>query len=321
MYTRHIAPPELACTPRTSLDPKHYPTTDAVMKDLKTCSRRLQIVLSSYGDDLRILDRLYYKSKNQHRMALYFKRVSEIRRYAQRLTDMNVLDTVETLRAAFFGVTSSKDQKSTRAAWNHVPNARYVAFVSERLAACSALILKMYERLLEAYRHFALAMQSGAFIQLILLFAGITSRMLALVHELEDALQTGASICRRILDIIDPNHTHKVRCASTQSLEPAKAFVHIVNTPVIDPDVVLEDLGDTVTRLIHTDTPKDSSRPSEGLSMDDIIIVGAAVPSVAPEANGVNLPPVKVTVKRKNGSEKRPKKERRRNEIDDIFGF
>lgn len=45
-------------------------------------------------------------------------------------------------------------------------------------------------------------MQTGAFVQLIVLFAAISSRTSVLSSELEEALQLGISACNRILIII-----------------------------------------------------------------------------------------------------------------------
>lgn len=52
------------------------------------------------------------------------------------------------------------------------------------------------------FSHFALAMQTGAFVQLIILFVAISSRMSVLSLELEEALQLGISTCNRLLVII-----------------------------------------------------------------------------------------------------------------------
>jgi hypothetical protein len=59
--------------------------------------------MSAQENELKILERLYYKGKNQHRAALFWKRVAEIRRCGQRLDKVGVLDIVERLRCSFFG--------------------------------------------------------------------------------------------------------------------------------------------------------------------------------------------------------------------------
>ncbi|EGN93226.1 hypothetical protein SERLA73DRAFT_16640, partial [Serpula lacrymans var. lacrymans S7.3] len=97
---------------------------DASLKDLKTCSRRLQTVSAIVGDELKILERLYYKGKNQHRSALFWKRVVEIRRYGRRLSEASLWETLELFRCSFFGANSF--QKFMKGSWNHYPNLPYV---------------------------------------------------------------------------------------------------------------------------------------------------------------------------------------------------
>lgn len=97
--------PPISFSPRASLATCSHSTVDGLLKDLKAYSRRLQAALASYQDEMHVLERLYYKSKNQHRMALFFKRVSEIRRYGWRLLEVNISDYMRLLRASFYGVT------------------------------------------------------------------------------------------------------------------------------------------------------------------------------------------------------------------------
>ncbi|KAJ3005396.1 hypothetical protein NUW54_g4353 [Trametes sanguinea] len=100
---RHVKPPTLVCTPRASVDAAHPPTIDSVLKQLKACSRRLQAALSMHRTELQVLERLYYKGKNQHRTALFWQRVAEMRRLGGRVDEMHIDDVVESLRLAFWG--------------------------------------------------------------------------------------------------------------------------------------------------------------------------------------------------------------------------
>lgn len=102
---RNCPPPTVSFSPRASLDSSSHSTVDGILKDLKAYSRRLQAALASYQDEMHVLERLYYKSKNQHRMALFFKRVSEIRRYGWRLLEVNISEHMQLLRASFYGAT------------------------------------------------------------------------------------------------------------------------------------------------------------------------------------------------------------------------
>ncbi|KAH7916045.1 hypothetical protein BJ138DRAFT_1076218 [Hygrophoropsis aurantiaca] len=360
MHPRCPNPPKLICSPRSSIELNQHSNIDSVLKELKASSRRLRTIISSFGDDLKILERLYYKSKNQHRMALFFKRTTEIRRYGQRLVEMKIVDTVDTLRTSFFGASN---QKSTRVAWNHVPNSLYVIFVAERLTACSTLITKvpgkLYvfnegilivgqtdERLLKAHRHFALAMQSGAFIQLILLFSGIASRMLSLVQELQESLKTSISICQRILCILNPSYTLKSPQHVGQISRPVEPFVLQGDASTAELDSYNEDLGTSIRRSsstqshklpprrVDTDHHDTETRESSIIPVPELIISGVSaffhtsdslipsrsVPTTdAPVPN--TIPQVKETKRRTQSGERLKKAKTRKNEIDDIFGL
>ncbi|KII88572.1 hypothetical protein PLICRDRAFT_110740 [Plicaturopsis crispa FD-325 SS-3] len=144
----HVSAPRNASTPlsfsaRSSLDPSSYAPIDSILKNLKTCSRRLQTALSAHRDEMQILERLHYKGKNQHRSALFWRRVTEIRRYGMRLHGVGLYGILETLRASFFGVSSAQNQKALKGSWTHVPNSRYVEFAIERLHACTSLVSKV----------------------------------------------------------------------------------------------------------------------------------------------------------------------------------
>lgn len=102
---RWKTPPALNLSLRKSTDPSSYALVDAALKDLKICLRRLQFTHSTFRDDLQILQRLYYKGKNQHRYALFWKHTSELRKYGERLDGLGLLSILELTRCSFFGVT------------------------------------------------------------------------------------------------------------------------------------------------------------------------------------------------------------------------
>lgn len=104
---RDPSTPSISCLPRDSLHTSNSAAIDSALKELKTTSRRLKTIISFFHDELNILERLYYKGKNQHRSALFWKRVVELKRFAERLNGMNVSNTLEQMRCSFFGITST----------------------------------------------------------------------------------------------------------------------------------------------------------------------------------------------------------------------
>lgn len=105
--------------------------------------------------------------------------------------------------------------------------------------------------------HFALAMQSGAFVQVIILFIAISSRMSMLSSQLEETLQLSISTCNRLLGIIDVCLQLMGEHALTDS-QPTDTPVTVPQQPplkpetlplsYIDHDIPSEDTGQSVSR-------------------------------------------------------------------------
>lgn len=88
--------------PRTSLDHTKHASVDTVLKDLKLCARCLQTLLKAQLSEAHVLERLYYKGKNQHRGALFWRRVVEMRRFCNRVDDMHIDVVVDNFHHSFF---------------------------------------------------------------------------------------------------------------------------------------------------------------------------------------------------------------------------
>ena len=87
---------------KTSIDPSLYSHVDSALKRLKLVSRRLSAVLTIWGEESRVLDRLYYKGKNQHRTSLFWRHVEEIRRFCLRVNSLDLVGTLNRLRHSFY---------------------------------------------------------------------------------------------------------------------------------------------------------------------------------------------------------------------------
>lgn len=88
--------------PRSELASLHS-SVDIALKTLKISSKKLQATLAAFRDEMQILERLYYKGKNQHRTALFWRRVCEVRRYGDRFNHSQLDSLVEVLRRSFWG--------------------------------------------------------------------------------------------------------------------------------------------------------------------------------------------------------------------------
>ncbi|KAI6106424.1 hypothetical protein EDD16DRAFT_1487557 [Pisolithus croceorrhizus] len=203
MRVERVRPtPAITCLPRSSVSIHLQKDVDVLLKELKPCMRHLRATLGSYTDELRTLERLYYKNANQHRTALFFKRILETRRYGQRLVALNISEHVDCLYASFFGLTTTLgvNQKPFKGTWTHVPTGTDMSFVLERISVACKLLDKVSEFL---YVHFTLAMQSGAFVQFIVLFSALSSRMFTLLSEALQVLRNSSRICDRLLVVLE----------------------------------------------------------------------------------------------------------------------
>ena len=101
-HHRTIKLPVCTTTLRSKVDPCLYGTVDSTLKLLRTCYRRISEAASQLADESRILERLYYKGLNQHRNALFWRNISEIRRHTRRITEVGIQELAEQLRYSFF---------------------------------------------------------------------------------------------------------------------------------------------------------------------------------------------------------------------------
>lgn len=106
---RYARQPKLQATKRSVANASLNVKCDSSLKELRSCSRQLSSILSCLEDELRLLERLYYKGVNQHRSAMFWHKVEEIRRLGARLLEVQLLDLTDGLRYSFY--TSSDAEK------------------------------------------------------------------------------------------------------------------------------------------------------------------------------------------------------------------
>lgn len=188
-------------------------------------------------------------------------------------------------------------------------------------------------------------MQTGAFVQLIILFVAISSRMSVLSSELEEALQLGVSTCNRLLVIIHVSMSSACKHGLTKS-QPMSAHAttshqlpsHPLTScpPHTDYDVPSEDTGQTVARCEPIDTStiviKDLGTKSEAMS-EVQVTPPPSYPTNDTEADmsnyflltdfGVGGDHITAQVKRVTTkvAQKPRKTKKKLDEIDEIFAF
>ncbi|KAF7338331.1 DUF4477 domain-containing protein [Mycena venus] len=318
MVQRSRQPPSLSRFAKNSLDVTLHPQIDATLKQLKTCARSLQSVLSTFSNELQILHRIHYKGKNQHRSALFWRRVAEMRRYGDRVEELSLLSLVDSLRYSFFAEEAQQNSKLLKGSWTHYPGPSTVSYVHERITGSITLVQKMQERLTHVYQSFSLAMQTGAFIQLILTLAGIASRMSSLISELLPILEQVRDAVYRILLALDPEVPPHDDSRSRRALpDQSSSMLASVKTSID----VCEDTGVSIVRQ----DPQPAALPSPPNGCIDTAVVRDALSYDIPALAAVNSVEVVTKKAKRSPSERdpkqlKPKKKRKRDEIDDIFG-
>lgn len=105
---RFVDIPAPVASPRQTLAPDLYAIIDSILKDLKICARRLQAAFTSHQAELRVLERLYSKGNNQHRTALFWRRVADVRRCGRRVDETKLPELVDRFRLSFWGETAQQ---------------------------------------------------------------------------------------------------------------------------------------------------------------------------------------------------------------------
>lgn len=343
--------------PRTQLDVAHHSTIDSALKDLKQLTRRLQAALTSQQLELRILDKLYYKGNNQHRSALFWRRISEVRKFTRRFDSLRLQAVSDSIRMMFWGESEEKSQKNMKAAWSHVPSSQKIQTFLTRIRTTHTLVFKARECFKRAFEHLNLNLQTGAFLQFILTLSALVARLDHLFSEIALIVEELWSTYRKCLLVIDPLQSSK--WTASLSCGPAPVLVDVGehttvsvtgsavltsnNSETYAPDADLGTLLVNEGQVAHDEDRMDVTEtiPEQSFSLMLNTDIEFAVPSVvrttrvrdtqvsAPSQALSSKPKEEIepsasrqTPKEKTSKSKLvAKKKRTRNEIDDIFGF
>lgn len=139
--------------PKSTIHASQHRVVDSQLKSLKLVTRRLQSVTKILETEVLILHRLFYKNKNQHRTALFWRNICEIRRYSQRIVSLKLLDNLQSLRVMFHGsaampvsqaqLSSQMSNNSARGSWTCLPSRRDFLNISTQLAVARKLSEKV----------------------------------------------------------------------------------------------------------------------------------------------------------------------------------
>ncbi|KAI0249107.1 hypothetical protein BJV78DRAFT_723554 [Lactifluus subvellereus] len=185
---------------RASLESSKHPVINAYLKSLKLHARTLNALFTQHATELVVLERIYYINNNQHRPALFWQRVVEARRYSRRLRSLDVPSLLDGLRRSFYGDTTDTGSKPQKGAWTHYPPAAYLRSFLARLRVCTMLLDKTCIRMRAIYYMLTLAMQSGAFLHLVVTLTALVARLAHLSSSLRRVLSTIHAECLHLFD-------------------------------------------------------------------------------------------------------------------------
>jgi hypothetical protein len=88
--------------PKDTLQGHSIAAVDVCLKSLRKTRRSISATLACYSTETEILKTVYYKSKNQHKNALFWRNIAELRRFAVRIEEAGLAGILDTTRAAFY---------------------------------------------------------------------------------------------------------------------------------------------------------------------------------------------------------------------------
>ncbi|KAI9459469.1 hypothetical protein BJY52DRAFT_1148960 [Lactarius psammicola] len=347
-----MAPADASLT-RASLDPSKHASVDAFLKSLKLHTRKLSALLAQHATELAVLERIYYINNNQHRAALFWKRIVEARRYSRRLKSCDVSSLVSGLRRSFYGDPPDASSKLHKGAWSHYSPAPSLKSFLARLRTCTALLDKTCIRMCAIYRMLILTMRSGAFLHLIVTLTALVARLAHLSSALRHVLSALHAESIRLLDTLHPAEaTHTTiplpppPPLDGEGTEALSASLALTGRVISDGDLDMStDLGEAVARP-PTLKPQPKSKSTSPMMLDLLLpthgarstvpvpVTGPRQPAATDDVPPTMAPPLAlrpsshpaVVVKRRVAAPEEPRQKKRaktkkvqRDEIDDIF--
>jgi hypothetical protein len=92
----------IPCNARSTLDTSLHPEIDIFLKALKASNKRFQAAFSSMQVEGQLLERIFYKGKNQHRGSLLWRRLSDVRKFTRRAESLASSQAMATFCQSFF---------------------------------------------------------------------------------------------------------------------------------------------------------------------------------------------------------------------------
>ncbi|CAG8439264.1 6547_t:CDS:2 [Diversispora eburnea] len=130
-------------------------------------------------EELNILERLYYKNKNQHKRTIYFRKIEEVRRITNRFKEMNIGDLLLEFIGWFYGADQDQNKKhqKQKKQWDHIPSRNMGLYVLSRINCAISLMDEALESYLDTYSNIQLLLRQTEFMTLALTMISILARL------------------------------------------------------------------------------------------------------------------------------------------------
>ncbi|RIA90700.1 hypothetical protein C1645_822997 [Glomus cerebriforme] len=124
-------------------------------------------------DEANILERLYYKNKNQHQRAGYFRKIIEVRKVLKRIKEMEINELMSEFMGTFYSTKIGK----IRSTWDQVPSQEMVIFIMNRLIGIVLLMNKALNIYSDAFNTFNILLRQTEFMSFALACLAILARL------------------------------------------------------------------------------------------------------------------------------------------------
>lgn len=285
--SRFSVPPTFDSLSRAGLDPASCDAVNAFLKIFKGHVRRAQTAFSLHADEVAILERLFYKGKNQHRSSLFWQRVSEMRRYGHRLQEMRTCDLSEALRISFYGEEATMSAKILKGAWTQYPSSSRFMYTLKQLRTCHHLIEKSRGRLRDIYHFFTLIMRDGAFMQLTLTMVAIASRLDQVLSQVDNIVECLHDECCQVFQVLHSKQARRMKPLTSSSIGNATPDVKSTTLAL---DEQFLDVGEDEDIGQSTDRTATSTPRFNGRNMSPVATVEDAAYVTFPQLGSVSDP-------------------------------
>ncbi|KAI8805205.1 hypothetical protein BJ742DRAFT_821384 [Cladochytrium replicatum] len=181
--------------PRSALIPSTLNKSSEDELPEKIASLRRSITTGPFWTELKTIEKLISKNRNQHRRSgtTYFRKLILVVRTMKRLNELGIDD----LLLQILRVIQPRGKKQTGAPWKELPSARFLTYVRFRLAQAATILDYVREPIEAAHLAFRQLMGQTFFVPLSLLFMASLSRM----HLLAPALRKDVCECYHTLSV------------------------------------------------------------------------------------------------------------------------